>query len=90
MRKIYFYIHIAIKNNFNYHFKIISDQGYYYTKHKNALETACMDFNRDTKGQTFQSSFQVTATHTSVLDSFCSQTEERKKRALVLARGTRA
>lgn len=49
MRKIYFYIHIAIKNNFNYHFKIISDQGYYYTKHKDALETACMNFNRDTR-----------------------------------------
>lgn len=41
-----------------------------------------MNVNRDTKGQTFPSSFQITATHTSALDSFCSQTEGRKKRSI--------
>lgn len=41
-----------------------------------------MNVNKDTKGQTFQSSFQITVTHTSVLDSFCSQTEGRKKRSI--------
>lgn len=41
-----------------------------------------MNVNKDTKSQTFQSSFQITVTHTSVLDSFCSQTEGRKKRSI--------
>lgn len=50
MKKIYLSIYIAIKYNNVYYLKIMKGQDHYYIKHKNPLETACMNSNSDTKG----------------------------------------